>query len=122
MNIVLVIDQYDDGNNGTTVTARRFAHELRKLGHKVTILAGGEPAEHKICAPMHKIPIFQKLIESQGMRFAKPNDQAYYEAFKDADVVHFYMPFRFCRRGEELARQLGVPTVSAFHVQPEDVR
>ena len=121
MNIVLVIDQYDDGNNGTTVTARRFAHELRKLGHKVTILAGGEPAEHKICAPMHKIPIFQKLIESQGMRFAKPNDQAYYEAFKDADVVHFYMPFRFCRRGEELARQLGVPTVSAFHVQPENI-
>lgn len=121
MNIVLVIDQYDDGNNGTTVTARRFAHELRKLGHKVTILAGGEPAEHKICAPMHKIPIFQKLIESQGMRFAKPDDQAYYEAFKDADVVHFYMPFRFCRRGEELARQLGVPTVSAFHVQPENI-
>ena len=38
MNIVLVIDQFDDGNNGTTVTARRYAHELRKLGHRVTIL------------------------------------------------------------------------------------
>ena len=83
MNIVLVIDQYDDGNNGTTVTARRFAHELRKLGHKVTILAGGEPAEHKICAPMHKIPIFQKLIESQGMRFAKPNEMCIRDSTRD---------------------------------------
>ena len=58
MNIVLVVDQFDDGNNGTTVTARRYAHELRKLGHRVTILAGGEPAEHKICAPNHTIPFF----------------------------------------------------------------
>lgn len=121
MNIVLVVDQFDDGNNGTTVTARRYAHELRKLGHRVTILAGGEPAEHKICAPNHTIPFFEKLIESQGMKFAKPDDRAYYEAFKDADVVHFYMPFRFCRRGEELARQLHVPTVAAFHVQPENI-
>jgi len=121
VNIVLVIDQFDDGNNGTTVTARRYAHELRRLGHRVTILAGGEPAAHKICAPAHKIPFFEKLIESQGMQFAKPDDRAYYEAFKDADVVHFYMPFRFCRRGEELARQLHIPTVAAFHVQPENI-
>lgn len=121
MKIVLVIDQFDDGNNGTTVTARRFAHELRKLGHQVTILAGGEPAENKICAPIHKVPVFQKLIESQGMCFAKPCDEAYYEAFHDADIVHFYMPFRFCRRGEELARQMNIPTIAAFHVQPENI-
>lgn len=121
MNIVLVIDQFDDGNNGTTVTARRYAHELRKLGHRVTILAGGDPAENKICAPCHTIPFFEKLIESQGMKFAKPDDRAYYEAFKDADVAHFYIPFRFCRRGEELARQLNIPTVAAFHVQPENI-
>lgn len=121
MNIVLVIDQFDDGNNGTTVTARRFASELRKLGHKVTVLAGGEAAPNKVCTPWHKIPFFEKLIESQGMKFAKPKDYAYYEAFRDADIVHFYMPFRFCRRGEELARQLQIPTVAAFHVQPENI-
>lgn len=32
MKIVLVIDQFDDSNNGTTVTARRFAGQLRKIG------------------------------------------------------------------------------------------
>ena len=114
MKIVLVIDQFDDSNNGTTVTARRFAGQLRRRGHEVVILAGGAPCEGKICAPVHRIPVFQKLIESQGMCFAKPDEEAYYTAFKDADIVHFYMPFRFCRRGEELARQMGIPTVAAF--------
>ena len=41
MNIVLVIDQFDNGNNGTTITARRYAEQLRRRGHRVTILAGG---------------------------------------------------------------------------------
>lgn len=42
MKIVLVIDQFDDSNNGTTVTARRFARaQLRRRGHEVVILAGG---------------------------------------------------------------------------------
>ena len=99
MKIVLVIDQFDDSNNGTTVTARRFAGQLRRRGHEVVILAGGAPCEGKICAPVHRIPVFQKLIESQGMCFAKPDEEAYYTAFKDADIVHFYMPFRFCRCG-----------------------
>lgn len=84
MKIVLVIDQFDDSNNGTTVTARRFAGQLRRRGHEVVILAGGAPCEGKICAPVHRIPVFQKLIESQGMCFAKPDEEAYYTAFKDA--------------------------------------
>ncbi len=121
MNIVLVIDQFDNGNNGTTITARRYAEQLRRRGHHVTILAGGEAAEGKICAPVHKIPVFQPLVEKQGFGFAKPDEEAYYQAFRDADVVHFYLPFRFCRRGEEIARQMHVPTVAAFHMQPENV-
>ena len=62
MNIVLVIDQFDNGNNGTTITARRYAEQLRRRGHRVTILAGGEAAEGKICAPVHKIPVFHPLV------------------------------------------------------------
>ena len=121
MNIVLVIDQFDNSNNGTTITARRYAEQLRRRGHRVTILAGGEPAEHKICAPVHTIPFFQPLVEKQGFSFAKPDEEAYYQAFREADVVHFYLPFRFCRRGEEIARQMRIPTVAAFHLQPENI-
>ena len=50
--------------------------------------------------------VFQPLVEKQGFGFAKPDEEAYYQAFRDADVVHFYLPFRFCRRGEEIARPM----------------
>ncbi len=121
MNIVLVVDQYDHSNNGTTITARRFAEQLRKRGHTVKVLAAGEPEPDKITVPTHTIPFFQPLVDAQGMCFAEPVDEAYYQAFKDADIVHFYMPFRFCRRGESIARQMHIPTMAAFHVQPENI-
>ena len=121
MKIVLVVDQFDHSNNGTTITARRFAEQLRRRGHTVTVLAAGEPEPGKIAVPTHTIPFFQWLVDAQGMCFAKPVDEAYYQAFKDADIVHFYMPFRFCRRGESIARQMHIPTLAAFHVQPENI-
>lgn len=121
MKIVLVVDQFDNSNNGTTITARRYAEQLRAHGHKVVVVACGDPMPDKIAAPKHNIPVFQKLIESQGMQFAKPDDKLFYEAFKGADIVHFYLPFKFCRRGEDIARQMGLPTVAAFHTQPENI-
>ena len=33
MNILLVMDQFDAANNGTTISARRFAAGLRQRGH-----------------------------------------------------------------------------------------
>ena len=121
MNIVLVMDQFGHSNNGTTVTARRLAKNLHANGHKVTVLAAGASEIGKINAKKHSIPIFQKLIESQGMFFAKPDPLLYYEAFKDADVAHFFMPFRFCREGVKYAQQMNVPILGAFHVQPENI-
>ena len=126
MKIVLVIDQFDSGNNGTTVTARRYAEQLQRRGHSVTVLACGqsgvlEDGVTKVGVPEFKLPVFDGLVKSQGMLFARPVDEAYYQAFKGADIVHFYLPFRFCRRGEEIARQMHIPTVAAFHMQPENV-
>jgi len=47
VKILLVIDQYQNGNNGTTISARRFAEGLQKRGHTVTILTTGEEGENK---------------------------------------------------------------------------
>ena len=114
MKIVLVIDQFDDSNNGTTVTARALCGPAAQARHEVVILAGGAPCEGKICAPVHRIPVFQKLIESQGMCFAKPDEEAYYTAFKDADIVHFYMPFRFLPQGRNWPARWAFPQWRPF--------
>jgi len=121
MRIVLVIDQYDSLNNGTTATARRYADELRKRGHTVTVLASGTAEKDKVPVSKMRIPFFQSLIEKQGVCFAKADDEAYYQAFQNADIIHFFLPTRLCRRGEEIARQMKIPTIAAFHLQPENV-
>lgn len=121
MKIVLVMDQFDEAGNGTTVTARRLAASLRARGHEVNVLAAGAPEEHKFCAKTHRIPFFQGLIEDQGMCFAKPDPALYYEAFQGADLIHLFMPFRFCASAEKHARQMRIPCVAGFHIQPENI-
>lgn len=121
MKIVLVLDQYDNGNNGTTITAQRYARSLRERGHHVVVLSTGRPTEDKVTVKELRVPVFGGLIHSHGMCFGKPEDKAYYDAFKGADIVHFFMPFPLCRRGEDIARQMHIPTIAAFHTQPENI-
>jgi len=40
--IVFVVDMYDVATNGTTMSARRFARQLRDNGHVVRIVATGK--------------------------------------------------------------------------------
>ena len=47
MKIVLVIDQFDDANNGTTISGRRFAAALKEHGNEVRVIATGKPADYK---------------------------------------------------------------------------
>ena len=44
MKIVMVMDEFDNQSNGTTITCRRYAAALRARGHEVTVLAGGKPS------------------------------------------------------------------------------
>lgn len=122
MKILLVIDQYDAANNGTTISARRFAGALRARGHEVRVVACGAPAADKYVVPaMPFLPVAANIIASQGMRLARPKKSVLREAFAWADVVHFMMPFALSRSGLKLAEQMGVPHTAAFHVQPENI-
>ena len=104
MKILLVMDQFDTANNGTTVSAQRFAQALQRRGNEVRFPA---PAA--------------KLIHSQGMQLAKPDKALLRQAVAWADVVHFLMPFALSRAGLRIAEELGVPHTAAFHVQPENI-
>ena len=97
MKILLVIDQFDSGNNGTTISAQRFARALRGLGHEVRVLASGKPAQDKYALPaVQWLPIAQSIISSQGMQFAVPVRTTLQRALEWADLVHFMMPFHLC--------------------------
>ena len=70
MKILFVIDTYDTNNNGTSISAQRFAAELRRRGHEVKILTSGEPGEDRFALPTYKMPIFQPLMDKHNFNFA----------------------------------------------------
>lgn len=126
MKILFVVDEYLDSNNGTTITTRRFAHELMRRGHEVRVAcqaprACWDEGVYVYPQPELRIPVFQGLVDKQGMTLAKANPDTMRAALKWCDVAHFLMPFSLENSGVKMARQMGVPVTAAFHVQPENL-
>lgn len=122
MKIVLVIDQFDDANNGTTISAQRFARALIQHGNQVRVIACGKPADYKYAVRQMKfLPVVEHLITSQGMRLAIPNRHVFEKAAAWADVVHFMMPSPLGIMGLRHVEKLGIPHTAAFHCQPENI-
>lgn len=122
MKILIVIDQYDGANNGTTISAIRFVENLRKRGHIVRVVSTGKEEQDKYVVNKVKLtPIVNKIITSQGMVMAKPDDEILKKAIEEADIVHFYMPFGLSKHGMKIAKELHKPMTAAFHVQPENI-
>lgn len=122
MKILLVMDQFDNDNNGTTVSAKRFAQTLKDHKNEVRVVSIGEPKEGKYTVgELWLPPIVNGIVKKQGMAFAQPDEAVLRQAIAWADVVHFLMPFFVSRKGLRIARELGVPHTAAFHVQPENI-
>ncbi len=121
MKIVLALDQFDNENNGTTISAARFAENLRSRGHEVSVISTGEPRENKFVVPTGDMGIFQPLVTNQGTVFAKPDDNVIRAALQGADIAHLYLPYKLCMRTREIAAEMGIPSIGAFHCQPENI-
>ena len=126
MKILLVTEQFCLANNGMTISSQRFARILREHGHEVRMMGySREPvdADGEYAYAMKKltIPVFDNLITSQGMIFAKVNRKIIRDALVWADLVHILSPFALSHVTIKMARLYGVPFTGAFHVQPENI-
>lgn len=123
MKILIVIDQFDNSNNGTTISARRFAKGLQAAGNEVYVVSTGDKKdEYKFNVKELPLPPgISHLIKSQGMSFAIPDTEILEKAISSVDVVHFYMPFWLSKSGLKICEKLHVPHTAAFHVQPENI-
>ena len=121
MKIVFVLDQFDNHDNGTTVSAARFAERLAARGHEVRVVSTGKKAPNKYVVPKRDWGVLDKIFSAHGMVFGCPDEKVIREALEGADVAHLYLPFRLCRRARVIAKEMGVPYMAAFHCQPENV-
>ena len=120
MKILLVTEQFCLANNGMTISSQRFARILREHGHEVRMMGySREPvdADGEYAYAMKKltIPVFDNLITSQGMIFAKVNRKIIRDALVWADLVHILSPFALSHVTIKMARLYGVPFTGAFH-------
>jgi len=123
MNIVFVIDSYNDANGGTIAT-KRLIGELRNRGHKINIVTAvhedpGDPDFYKV--PGFVLPGTEASLENMKFLFGRSDRKVYEQAMKDADVVQVQFPFLMARGAVKTARRLGKPVVGAFHVQPQNI-
>ncbi|NLN40827.1 MAG: glycosyltransferase [Clostridiales bacterium] len=130
MIITIVNDTFGINNNGTTISAMRFSKALVERGHRVRIVACGDPDNSGIdpehgyelfYVPELVVPIASKLAHKQNTLFAKPDKSVLEKAIKGVDIVHIYQPWPLGFQAEKIARKLGVPCIAAFHIQPENI-
>lgn len=122
MKILFVCDQFASANNGTTISARRFAEALVARGNEVRVVSVGEKTTDNYgVKKLPLLPVANHIVSSQGMAFAIPNKKQLQEGLEWADVAHFVMPFILGISGLNLAEEMGVPHTAAFHVQPENI-
>ncbi len=125
MKILFVIDTFDTNNNGTSISAQRFAAELRRKGHEVRILCSDkENTEGKYIVPEFNVPFFDSLIHKHGFQFGdirNESQKVIREAVEWADIVHNFMPFALEISASNYAESIGKPNTGAFHIQPENI-
>ncbi len=128
MKILFVIDTYYTNNNGTSISAQRFASELRKRGHEVRILTADESGEADVnlfSLRHFRMPIFQPIMNKHNFNFAKfwgeESLQTIHAAVEWADIIHGFLPFPLEAVAQRYAEKINKPSTAAEHLQPESM-
>ncbi|PAF44824.1 glycosyltransferase [Helicobacter sp. 11S02596-1] len=121
MIIVLVVDSFADKSNGTSMTAFRFANALKARGHHVRVVAPHIEGEGYYAIPERYIPLVTEISHKQHMIFGKPVKSTLKEAFSGADIVHLFLPFKLEIASIAVAKEMKIPYMGAFHLQPEHI-
>ena len=85
MKILFVIEMFDN-HNGTSISAQRYATELRKRGHEVKILTTGNPDPNRFVVPVYHLPLVDGIAQKHGFQYAQPEENVIREALEWCDV------------------------------------
>lgn len=122
MKILFGIDAFQVHNNGTSISAQRYAETLRTMGHEVRVLTNTETSYPDYIYPLKELrsPL-TPLLHANGYQFASPNETIINQALDWCDIVHVYTPFFLGCKIKKMARAMGKPLTAAFHVQAENI-
>ncbi|HEY5647511.1 MAG TPA: glycosyltransferase [Pseudomonadales bacterium] len=120
--IAVVIDPWNYPYNGTVVSTRRFVGALEEAGYRFRILAidtPDVPAEEAFAKL--SLPGFNRIIDMMRAPLARPDRVRIRKLLADCDLLHVQYPFFLAYAAIREAKDLGIPVVCSFHVQPENI-
>ena len=124
MKILFVLECANQPTNGTTATCIRFAKELEKKGHQVTIIGCdniiGEKYPRYFGLPKYHFPFADKAIVKDGFLLVKILYKTIFEAMEGQDVVHTFLPFKLSNVCRLIAQERGIAVTTAFHIVPQN--
>ena len=125
MKILFVLECANQPTNGTTASCVRFAKELEKKGHEVSIIGCdrimGEAYHRYYGLPKYYFPVTDPLIVKGGFLVCKLIYETLYEAIKGQDLVHLFLPFKLANVCRLIAQEQGIACTTAFHIVPQNV-
>ena len=125
MKILFVINSYYAAGNGMAASCRRTAQYLKQAGHEVRILSGpnllAQEPQPEFPLKRFIFPLFQPIIESLGYQYASSDKKMIRQAVEWADVVHLVEPFVLQYKTIKIAKELGKPLTSTYHLHPENI-
>lgn len=124
MNILFVLECANQSKNGTSATCFRFAHELEKRGHRVTMIGCdriiGEKYHSYFGLPKYHMPFADNAIVKDGFILTKMIYKTIYEAMEGQDLVHLFLPFKLSNVCRLIAQEKGIAVTTAFHIVPQN--
>lgn len=123
MKITIVADVFGQTNNGTSAAAFRLIENMKKRGHEVKIVSTykSDDKNYYTVEPRNFGPFNNYVENVNGVKLGKPEKQTIWNAIKDADVVHFLLPFKMSKCGMKMCLEHNIPFTTAFHCQPENI-
>ncbi len=116
-----MVDCFVDKSNGTAVSANNLYKELVRKGHNVRVVAPYVKGDGFYAVDERWIPLVTYISHKQHMHFGKADEKVLREAFCGADIVHFFLPFKLEIVGVKIAREMKIPIVAGYHLQPENI-
>ena len=124
MKILFVLECANQTTNGTAASCLRFAEELEKKGHEVSIIGCdrivGEAYHRYFGLPKYKFPLADKQMLKGGFWTCRLVYETLFEAIKGQDVVHCFLPFKLSNVCRLIAQKQGIAVTTAFHIVPQN--
>ena len=124
MKILFVLESANQQTNGTSTSCLRFAHELEKRGHEVTLIGCdriiGEKYHRSYGLPKYHMPFADNAIVKDGFILCKMVYETIFEAVQGQDLVHIFLPFKLGNMCRLIAQEQGIAVTTAMHIVPQN--